>query len=534
MNEHKDYYAILQVHPKAESIVITAAYRRLAAAYHPDVNKSPDANEKMTAINEAYEVLVDEARRREYDRLLQQENESVSKSQPREPRQQSESPSSEKQKESHTHTENKDAKEPEDVKAPKAPKASDFGISDDYFKTANLGAVLWQSRERRLASEMIWAVMLTATIASIITAYMLLQTGSIELTFMHVAPFSLLPIGAGFVIGVLQRKHDDYLLESKYAPKYDPAPSEWMAFAQAVADYELSISEVYVSRSGYRLHRLQYCSGMSSPIPVKKYFAESRGYTPCSKCGFFFAIAKKLPKPFSSGAPMSREEYELQFGPIPSERVESKKHSENRAEPKKYATPGPESGPVRYKVTQAVVEQAFFDHLLHKYHMSVKPDHNQAHLDIIAAAGVAYSKLKESNYTKVILRDAVHGDQGWLVDLPVLLRLIGDNDLELESEFVQNSSTKTVSNDKQVGPTSETSGNYTVVGLNDLPWGCLLFLAAGLIRAACNSGRTTTQQSDQSYTSQPPFELKDNIPKSSDGTDISNGWLDGDKRGNSR
>ena len=62
-----DYYAILQVHPRADKEIIEAAYRRLAAKYHPDVNPSPDAAERMKEINVAYEALSNAARRAQYD-----------------------------------------------------------------------------------------------------------------------------------------------------------------------------------------------------------------------------------------------------------------------------------------------------------------------------------------------------------------------------------------------------------------------------------------------------------------------------------
>lgn len=62
-----DYYAILQVSPAAEKEVIEAAYRKLAQKYHPDINKSPGAEEKMKRINAAYEVLSDPAKRAAYD-----------------------------------------------------------------------------------------------------------------------------------------------------------------------------------------------------------------------------------------------------------------------------------------------------------------------------------------------------------------------------------------------------------------------------------------------------------------------------------
>jgi len=63
------YYRVLQVDPQAEAEVIQSAYRRLAAKYHPDVNKSPTTEAKMKEINAAYEVLGDPQKRAEYDRI---------------------------------------------------------------------------------------------------------------------------------------------------------------------------------------------------------------------------------------------------------------------------------------------------------------------------------------------------------------------------------------------------------------------------------------------------------------------------------
>jgi|GEM_PF-5845700 DnaJ-domain-containing protein 1 len=64
----RDYYAILQVSPDADPSVIEGAYVRLTHKYHPDLNTSPDAPAQMKAINEAYDVLSDPAKRAEYDR----------------------------------------------------------------------------------------------------------------------------------------------------------------------------------------------------------------------------------------------------------------------------------------------------------------------------------------------------------------------------------------------------------------------------------------------------------------------------------
>jgi len=61
-----DYYEVLQVHPRAESEVIRAAYRVLARKHHPDIGGDPS---RMIALNDAWDVLGDPARRAEYDAL---------------------------------------------------------------------------------------------------------------------------------------------------------------------------------------------------------------------------------------------------------------------------------------------------------------------------------------------------------------------------------------------------------------------------------------------------------------------------------
>ncbi len=67
MKSEPNYYTILQVDPRAEPEVIQAAYRRLAAKHHPDVDPSPEAMERMKLLNAAYEVLSDPVKRREHD-----------------------------------------------------------------------------------------------------------------------------------------------------------------------------------------------------------------------------------------------------------------------------------------------------------------------------------------------------------------------------------------------------------------------------------------------------------------------------------
>ena len=67
-----DYYQILEVDQTASPRQVKEAYRKLAFKYHPDRNsENPAAAEKMKKLNEAYAVLSDPVKRREYDTLKQ-------------------------------------------------------------------------------------------------------------------------------------------------------------------------------------------------------------------------------------------------------------------------------------------------------------------------------------------------------------------------------------------------------------------------------------------------------------------------------
>lgn len=71
MNPRQSLYKLLQVDWEAEPEVIRAAYRQLARKYHPDMDPSHEAAQRMKSINEAWAVLGDADRRREYDREMQ-------------------------------------------------------------------------------------------------------------------------------------------------------------------------------------------------------------------------------------------------------------------------------------------------------------------------------------------------------------------------------------------------------------------------------------------------------------------------------
>jgi len=63
----QDHYAALGLSSAATPADIKKAYRLLAAQHHPDRNPAPEAAARFRAVQQAYEVLGDEARREAYD-----------------------------------------------------------------------------------------------------------------------------------------------------------------------------------------------------------------------------------------------------------------------------------------------------------------------------------------------------------------------------------------------------------------------------------------------------------------------------------
>jgi|MesohylFT_1024984.scaffolds.fasta_scaffold17321_2 DnaJ-class molecular chaperone len=67
MDHKKSYYDILNIPKTASESEIKKAYRSLSLQFHPDRNKSPDAQSIFQNIGEAYETLSDPAKRKQYD-----------------------------------------------------------------------------------------------------------------------------------------------------------------------------------------------------------------------------------------------------------------------------------------------------------------------------------------------------------------------------------------------------------------------------------------------------------------------------------
>ena len=66
--DKRDYYEVLGVPRNADKDALKKAFRKLAQQYHPDVNKTPEAESRFKEINEAYQVLSDDQKRAAYDR----------------------------------------------------------------------------------------------------------------------------------------------------------------------------------------------------------------------------------------------------------------------------------------------------------------------------------------------------------------------------------------------------------------------------------------------------------------------------------
>src|SRR5512142_3091731 len=72
MAQTKDYYAVLGVPASATQDEIKKQYRKLAAKHHPDKNPNdPKAAERFKEISEAYQVLGDAEKRKQYDQMRQ-------------------------------------------------------------------------------------------------------------------------------------------------------------------------------------------------------------------------------------------------------------------------------------------------------------------------------------------------------------------------------------------------------------------------------------------------------------------------------
>lgn len=68
--KYKNYYEILNVNRKSSRDEIRTSFRKLAKKYHPDTNKTPEAESMFKDVNEAYDILTNDEKRRKYDRQV--------------------------------------------------------------------------------------------------------------------------------------------------------------------------------------------------------------------------------------------------------------------------------------------------------------------------------------------------------------------------------------------------------------------------------------------------------------------------------
>ena len=66
--KEEDYYSVLGLTRSDSKKDVKKAFNKLSKQWHPDINKASNAQQKFAEISEAYDVLIDEDKRRKYDR----------------------------------------------------------------------------------------------------------------------------------------------------------------------------------------------------------------------------------------------------------------------------------------------------------------------------------------------------------------------------------------------------------------------------------------------------------------------------------
>lgn len=187
-------------------------------------------------------------------------------------------------------------------KAPPKPRPGDFGISEDYYEQAVVGATAYKHRTRIMPAFLkIGIAIALAGLGFLVTS----SGGDIPSPLLNYAWLigMVLAIAFNLFIDSQQEVMDRLLIDQELSPKYNPNPEGYRRYSEALAEWEELASNVHFSRTGRCFHNTKTCAGNHLTETAPRYIARDRGLVACSKCRWWGCSPKRLPQPFGHGLP---------------------------------------------------------------------------------------------------------------------------------------------------------------------------------------------------------------------------------------